>query len=92
MRFIRFLLLVIVFFLFFTAVLASVLLVSAGLLAVPMSIVVILGIGSNIAKVVSDLTPLAMFFAGISCICAGLALALAVVVYFPKQVNWFRVD
>jgi hypothetical protein len=90
MKYIRILLSWIVFLLFFTASLLAILLTSAGLLALPMSVVYGAGIGSNVARVVSDLSPVSMFFAGISCLSAGLALTLAIVVYFPKQIEWFR--
>jgi hypothetical protein len=90
MKFIRFALSSIVFLLFFIASLVAIVLVSAGLLAVPMSFAAFTGIGSNVAKIVSDLSPPAMFFAGISCLSAGLALALLIIVNFPKQTYWFK--
>jgi hypothetical protein len=90
MKYIRFLVLSVVFLLFFTAILVSILLISAGLLAVPVSLALISGIGKNVASVASDLSAPAMFLTGISCISAGLAIMLAVVVYFPKQAFIFR--
>ncbi|MCL1865992.1 MAG: hypothetical protein FWF82_01120 [Oscillospiraceae bacterium] len=78
-----------VFVLFFLAVLTAVGLVSAGLLAIPVSIVAMSGRFTNIARIVSDLSPAAMFFAGVSALSAGLALSLAILHLFPKQPGWF---
>jgi hypothetical protein len=80
----RIILSVLVFLLFYAAIISSIVLVSAGILAIPVALAAISGVFTNIA---SDLSPPAMLLAGISCISAGLALALAVVMFFPKQPN-----
>jgi hypothetical protein len=69
---------------------SAVLLISAGLIALPASVLSMLGLFEKIAKIVSDLSPPAMFLTGISCISAGLAIMLAVVILFPKQPYLFR--
>jgi hypothetical protein len=86
MRFIKFILSSILFLLVFAAVILSVVLVSAGLLAIPASLAVITGIFTN---VISDLSPVAMLFAGISCISAGLSVALAVAILVDKRYGLF---
>jgi len=82
MKFIRFLLLAGVFLLFFAAIILSIFLVSAGLLAIPVALAVISGFFTTVA---SDLSPPAMLLTGISCISSGLAIALGVIILFPKQ-------
>ncbi|MCL1903004.1 MAG: hypothetical protein FWF94_01135 [Oscillospiraceae bacterium] len=72
----------VVFLLFYIAVLASIALISSGLLAIPVAIAVITGLFTNVA---SDLSPLSMLLTGISCISAGLAMALGIIILFPKQ-------
>jgi hypothetical protein len=86
MKFIRFVLSAIVFMLFFAVILTSIVLLSAGLLAIVVSITVMTGFFTTVA---SDLSPLAMLLTGVSCIGAGLAAALGVVVLFVKQPYMF---
>ena len=87
MKFIKFIASVIVFLLFFAAIMIAIVLVSLGLLGVPVALAVLSGVFTNVA---SDLSPLAMLFAGFSCVSAGLAISLAVVILFPKQPYMFR--
>lgn len=75
------------FLLFFAAIILSITLVSMGILAIPTALAAITGVFTNVA---SDLSPPAMLLAGVFCISAGLALALAVVILFPKQPNLLR--
>ncbi|MCL1789424.1 MAG: hypothetical protein FWG33_03620 [Oscillospiraceae bacterium] len=78
----KFLISAVVFLLFYIFILVSIALLSAGILAIPVSLAVITGVFTNVA---SDLSPVPMLFMGISCISAGLALALGIVILFPKQ-------
>jgi hypothetical protein len=71
-----------VFLVFFAAIVVSILLISAGILAIPISLGILTGFFTSVA---SDLVPPAMLFAGISCLSAGLAIAVGVVMLFPKQ-------
>ncbi|MDR0222800.1 MAG: hypothetical protein LBI38_04600 [Oscillospiraceae bacterium] len=75
------------FLLLFAMTSAAVVLVSAGLLAIPVALAVMTGVFTSVA---SDLSPPSMLLAGISCLSAGLALALAVIVLFPKQTKIFK--
>jgi hypothetical protein len=90
MRFIRFVLLSLVFLMFFVGIIVAILLLSAGLLAIPVSLAVMSGLFTRIITIASDLSPLAMFLTGVSCISAGLALSLLIVYLFPKQQDWFK--
>jgi len=85
--FIKFIIHTIVFLLFYVFILIAIVLISAGVLAIPVSLSAMSGLFSG---VVSDLSPPAMLLTGISCISAGLAITLAVVILFPKQVNMFK--
>ena|GEM_PF-1473211 len=86
-KLLKFVVSAVVFLLFFLFILVSIVLVSAGLLAMPVSLAVISGIFTNVA---SDLSPLPMLFTGICCISTGLAIALGIVILFPKQPNMFK--
>lgn len=76
-----------VFFIFFAMILVCVILLSTGLLAFPLALAVMTGIFTSVA---SDLSPPSMLLAGISCLSAGLALTLAVIILFPKQTKMFK--
>jgi len=78
-----------VFLLLFAAVMASVALVSLGIFAVPLSLLVMTGLFTAVA---SDLPPVSVFFAGISCLSGGAALCLAVIILFPLQTQIFKSD
>ena len=78
---------IIVFLLLFAAILLAIVLVAAGLLAIPLSLCAMSGFFANVT---SDLSPPAMLLCGISCVSAGLALALAVIILFPKQPYMFK--
>jgi len=68
-------------------ILTAIVLVSAGLLAIPLSLIVMSGIFTQVA---SDLSPPVMLLAGVSCLSAGLAMTLAVFVMFEKQTELLR--
>jgi len=87
MKFIKFLIHTIVFLLFYVFILIAILLISAGVLAIPVALSAMSGLFSG---VVSDLYPPAMLLTGISCISAGLALTLAIIILFPKQAKMFK--
>jgi len=87
MRFTKFIALSLIFLLFYVAALISVVLISTGILAIPISLGVMTGFFTSVA---SDLSPPAMFFAGIASLSGGVALGLAIVVLFPKQSKLFR--
>jgi hypothetical protein len=87
MKFIRFSVQTIVFLLFYVAILLMIVLLSTGILALPIAISVMSGFFTSVA---SDLAPQAILFAGISCLSAGLALALSIVMLFPKQPFIFK--
>jgi len=78
-----------VFLLLFAAVMASVALISLGIFAVPLSLLVMTGLFTAVA---SDLSPMSVFFAGISCLSGGAALCLAAVILFPLQTQIFKSD
>jgi len=78
----RIITLIIVFAISFVACLLAVLLISSGILAIPISVGVMTGFFTSVA---SDLSPPAMLFAGIFCLATGGILALAIVYLFPKQ-------
>lgn len=80
--FARLLLSVILFALFFAVIVLTVILLSLGILAFPVALAAITGIFTNVA---SDLSPPAMFLAGIFCVSTGLLLALLTIILFPKQ-------
>jgi len=78
---------VIVFLSLFIMLLLSVALISLGILAVPLSLMVMTGLFTSVA---SELPPPSALFAGIACLCGGAALCLAVIVLFPKQAVMFK--
>jgi hypothetical protein len=86
-RFVRPFVSVAVFLAFLAAIAVSILMVSAGILAIPISVGIITGLFTSVA---SDLSPPAMFFAGVFCLSGGLAIAVAIVILFPKQPNILR--
>ncbi|MCL2754443.1 MAG: hypothetical protein FWD35_01840 [Oscillospiraceae bacterium] len=77
----------IIFLLFYAVTLGAVVLISTGILAIPISVGVMSGFFTSVA---SDLSPPAMFFAGISCLSGGVALGIGIVVLFPKQSRVFK--
>jgi len=77
----------IVFLLLFIMFLASVALISLGLLAVPLSLAVMTGFFTAVA---SDISPVSMFFAGVSGLSGGAALCAGAVKLFPKQARLFK--
>ncbi|MCL1831582.1 MAG: hypothetical protein FWG45_01570 [Oscillospiraceae bacterium] len=80
--FVRLIVLIIVFVLFLAAISASIIMISAGILAIPLSIGVMSGFFTSVA---SDISPPAMLFAGIACLSGGLALGVVIIMLFPKQ-------
>lgn len=78
---------VIVFLSLFAVILAAVALVSFGLLAVPLSLLVMTGLFTSVA---SDVSTASVFLAGVSCLSGGFALGLTAVKLFPKQVRLFK--
>jgi hypothetical protein len=80
MKIFRFAVDIIVFLLLYAAILAGILLLSAGILAIGVGVTVLGGLFTAVA---SDLSPPALILAGISCISAGLAVSLGVIIAFP---------
>jgi len=79
--------LTVIFLLLFIMTVASVALLSLGLTAIALSLMVMTGLFTNVA---SELPPLSAFFAGISCLSGGAAMSLAVITLFPKQAGLFK--
>jgi len=71
----------------FALILAAVALVSFGLFAVPLSLLVIGGIFTSVA---SDVSMVSVLLAGISCLSGGCALGLTVIKLFPKQTRLLK--
>jgi len=76
-----------VFFALFAVILLSIALVSFGLLAVPLSLLVMSGVFTSVA---SDVSTVSVLLAGISCISGGGALGLAAIKLFPMQARLFK--
>lgn len=76
-----------VFLLLFLMTVAVIALVSLGLTAIALTLMVMTGLFTSVA---SELPPLSALFAGISCLSGGAALGLAVITLFPKQAGLFK--
>jgi hypothetical protein len=87
MKYIRIAVLVAVFLGLYAAMIVSIVLISTGVLAIPIALGVLTGFFTNVT---SDLSPPAMLFAGVACISGGIALALGIALLFPKQPNILR--
>jgi hypothetical protein len=83
---VRFVVMSLIFLIFYAAALVSIVLISTGILAIPISVGVMTGFFTGVA---SDLSPPAMLFSGIACLSGGVALGLGIVVLFPKQTRLF---
>ena len=81
-RVLQFVVATVMFLVFFAFILATIVLLSSGLLAIFVSLLAVTGVFTNVA---SDLAPTAMLLAGICFLSTGLLLTLAIVILFPKQ-------